>query len=129
MELFIVTKRWFITGTDTEVGKTIASGALLQTAARAGYRCAGYKPVASGADMTPQGIRNEDACHLQACSSVSLTYDEVNPLVFFEPTSPHIVSRVEQQPIDFEVMSRGLAALTEKADWVLVEGAGAGSRH
>lgn len=74
--------------------------------------------------MTTQGIRNEDACHLQACSSVSLTYDEVNPLVFIEPTSPHIVSRVEQQPIDFEVMSRGLAALTEKADWVLVEGAG-----
>lgn len=124
MELFIVTKRWFITGTDTEVGKTIASGALLQTAAREGYRCAGYKPVASGAEMTPQGIRNEDACHLQACSNVSLTYDEVNPLVFIEPTSPHILSRVEQQHIDFEVMSRGLAALTEKADWVLVEGAG-----
>ncbi|MCW2482462.1 dethiobiotin synthase [Candidatus Symbiopectobacterium sp. NZEC135] len=119
-----MTKRWFITGTDTEVGKTIASGALLQAAARAGYRCAGYKPVASGAEMTPQGIRNEDACHLQACSSVSLTYDEVNPLVFIEPTSPHIVSRVEQRPIDFEVMSRGLVALTEKADWVLVEGAG-----
>lgn len=119
-----MTKRWFITGTDTEVGKTIASGALLQAAARAGYRCAGYKPVASGAEITPQGIRNEDACHLQACSSVSLTYDEVNPLVFIEPTSPHIVSEVEQRPIDFEVMSRGLAALTEKADWVLVEGAG-----
>ncbi|MBG6244406.1 dethiobiotin synthase [Candidatus Symbiopectobacterium sp. 'North America'] len=119
-----MSKRWFITGTDTEVGKTIASGALLQAAARAGYRCAGYKPVASGAEMTPQGIRNEDACHLQVRSSVSLTYDEVNPLVFIEPTSPHIVSRVEQQPIDFEVMSRGLAALTEKADWVLVEGAG-----
>ncbi|WP_440867651.1 dethiobiotin synthase [Symbiopectobacterium purcellii] len=119
-----MTKRWFITGTDTEVGKTIASGALLQAAARAGYRCAGYKPVASGAAMTPQGIRNEDACHLQACSSLPLTYDEVNPLVFIEPTSPHIVSRVEQRPIDFAVMSRGLAALTEKADWVLVEGAG-----
>lgn len=119
-----MTKRWFITGTDTEVGKTIASGALLQAAERAGYRCAGYKPVASGATITPQGIRNDDACHLQARSNVPLTYDEVNPLVFIEPTSPHIVSAAEQRPIDFEVMSRGLAALAAKANWVLVEGAG-----
>ncbi|MGK2889415.1 MAG: dethiobiotin synthase [Candidatus Malihini olakiniferum] len=119
-----MTKRLFVTGTDTEVGKTVASGALLQAAEKAGYRCAGYKPVASGAHNTSLGIRNKDAYHLQACSSVPLTYDEVNPLVFVEPTSPHIVSAVEQKPIDFDVMSHGLTKLTAKADWVLVEGAG-----
>mgnify|MGYP004722403271 CR=1 FL=1 len=58
-------KRLFITGTDTEVGKTVASGALLQAAAAAGYRCACYKPVASGCEMTPEGIRNSDALALQ----------------------------------------------------------------
>ncbi|MGK2946906.1 MAG: dethiobiotin synthase [Candidatus Malihini olakiniferum] len=119
-----MTKRLFVTGTDTEVGKTVASGALLQAAKKAGYRCAGYKPVASGAQNTSLGIRNEDACHLQACSSILLTYDEVNPLVFVEPTSPHIVSAVEQKPIDFDVMSHGLTKLTDKADWILIEGAG-----
>lgn len=47
-------KRWFVTGTDTEVGKTVASSALLQAANRAGYRSAGYKPVASGSEMTAE---------------------------------------------------------------------------
>lgn len=119
-----MTKRWFITGTDTEVGKTIASGALLQAAQNAGYRCAGYKPVASGSLQTPEGVRNEDALHLQANSAIPLSYDEVNPLAFVEPTSPHIVSAEEQRPIAFATLSRGLAALETKADWVLVEGAG-----
>ncbi|MFB6422033.1 MAG: dethiobiotin synthase [Candidatus Malihini olakiniferum] len=119
-----MTKRFFITGTDTEIGKTIAIGALLQAAKKAGYRCAGYKPVSSGVQSTSLGMRNEDACYLQARSSVPLTYDEVNPLMFFEPCSPHIVSAAEKKPIDFEMMSRGLTKLTTKADLVLVEGAG-----
>ncbi|MFB6434748.1 MAG: dethiobiotin synthase [Candidatus Malihini olakiniferum] len=119
-----MTKRWFVTGTDTEVGKTVTSGALLQAAEKAGYRCAGYKPVASGAQNSSLGIRNKDACYLQAYSTVPLTYDEVNPFVFVEPTSPHIVSVAEQKPINFDVMSHGLTKLTTKADWVLVEGAG-----
>lgn len=115
---------WFLTGTDTEVGKTVASSALLQAANRAGWRTAGYKPVASGSEMTPQGIRNGDALALQRNSSVALRYEEVNPLVFIEPTSPHIVSADTGQPIEFARLSAGLQTLREKADWVLVEGAG-----
>ncbi|WBF44270.1 dethiobiotin synthase [Serratia rubidaea] len=117
-------KRWFVTGTDTEVGKTIASSALLQAANQAGFRSAGYKPVASGSEMTPQGLRNEDALALQRHSGVALAYDEVNPYTFAEPTSPHIVSADLQQPIEFTVMSSGLRRLEHCADWLLVEGAG-----
>lgn len=117
-------KRWFITGTDTEVGKTVASGALLQAARAAGYRCAGYKPVASGCEMTAQGLRNSDALALQRYSSVPLDYQQVNPLAFLEPTSPHIVSAEEGKPITHLAMSSGLAALEPLADWILVEGAG-----
>ncbi|WP_312081240.1 ATP-dependent dethiobiotin synthetase BioD, partial [Pantoea septica] len=84
--------KWFITGTDTEVGKTVASGALLQAAGAAGYRTAGYKPVASGCDVTPEGARNGDALALQRYSSLALRYEQVNPLAFIEPTAPHIVS-------------------------------------
>lgn len=119
-----MTKRWFVTGTDTEVGKTVASCALLQAARLAGYRTAGYKPVASGSEMTAQGIRNSDALALQRNSSVALRYEQVNPLTFLEPTSPHIVSAETRKPIEFATLSAGLRALEERADWVLVEGAG-----
>jgi len=115
-----VSKRWFVTGTDTEVGKTVASCALLQAAARAGYRTAGYKPVASGSEKTRDGVRNSDALALQRNSSLTLDYGEVNPYVFEEPTSPHLVSRSSGVAIEPAVMSRGLAALEHKADWVQV---------
>ncbi len=117
-------KRWFVTGTDTEVGKTVASSALLQAAVQAGWCAVGYKPVASGCDMTPAGLRNSDALALQKYSALPLEYDEVNPLAFAEPTSPHIVSAESGQPITFSRMSAGLAHLSAKADWVLTEGAG-----
>ncbi|QUG76605.1 ATP-dependent dethiobiotin synthetase BioD [Erwinia sp. E602] len=119
-----MTERWFVTGTDTEVGKTVASCALLQAAASAGYRCAGYKPVASGSVLTSEGIRNEDALALQRHSSVSLPYEWVNPLAFTEPTSPHIVSAEERRPIDFTQLSAGLRRIEQQAEWVLTEGAG-----
>jgi len=119
-----VTERYFVTGTDTEVGKTVASCALLQAANRAGFRTAGYKPVASGSEMTTDGLRNTDALALQRNSGVALKYEDVNPYTFAEPTSPHIVSEDEGRPIDAHALSAGLQALSHKADWVLVEGAG-----
>ncbi|KAB7897863.1 ATP-dependent dethiobiotin synthetase BioD [Rouxiella sp. S1S-2] len=117
-------KRWFITGTDTEVGKTVATCAFLQAAATAGLTAAGYKPVASGSEITEHGPRNSDALALQANSSVPLTYAQVNPCTFIEPTSPHIVSELEGRPIDLKTLSQGLRALEPLADWVVVEGAG-----
>lgn len=116
--------KWFITGTDTEVGKTVASCALLQAAIAAGYNAVGYKPVASGSQMTADGIRNDDALALQRASSLKLPYEAINPFAFIEPTSPHIISTHEQRPIHFSVMSEGLACLAAQSDWVQVEGAG-----
>ena len=115
---------WFITGTDTEVGKTLSSCALLEAAKKAGHRCAAYKPVAAGSEPSDQGLRNEDALLLQAHSGVALGYGEVNPLALAEPTSPHIASQAEGRPIDTVVLSAGLAHLKTRADWILVEGAG-----
>lgn len=117
-------KLYFVTGTDTEVGKTVASLALLQAANREGYRSAGYKPIASGGAMTAQGWRNSDALALQANSSVALSYDEVNPYVFSEPTSPHIISAADGRPIELARLSAGLRYLELRANWLLVEGAG-----
>ena len=119
-----MTERYFVTGTDTEVGKTVASCALLQAASQQGWCTAGYKPVASGSEMTPEGLRNSDALALQRNSSLSLPYDAVNPWTFAEPTSPHIVSAATHMPISPQGMSTGLRYLEEQAQWVLVEGAG-----
>lgn len=115
---------WFVTGTDTEVGKTVVSAALLEAAANIGKVTAGYKPVASGSEWRNGELRNTDALALQSASSISLSYVEVNPYTFEEPTSPHIISADEGKPIAFSVMSTGLRALRKKANWVLVEGAG-----
>ncbi|MFY7120940.1 dethiobiotin synthase [Enterobacter cloacae complex sp. SHL021] len=119
-----MTERYFVTGTDTEVGKTVASSALLKAARLQGKTTAGYKPVASGSEMTAQGLRNTDALALQRNSTLPLDYAAVNPYTFAEPTSPHIISADECRPIAFSVLSDGLRALERQADWVLVEGAG-----
>ena len=106
-----MTKRFFVTGTDTEVGKTVASSALLQAANQLGFNTAGYKPVASGSDLTAQGLRNEDALALQRNSLVALRYEQVNPYTFAEPTSPHIISADEGRPIAATTLSSGLREL------------------
>lgn len=115
---------WFITGTDTDAGKTVATCGLLQAAAQRGWRAAGYKPVASGAEMTAEGLRNRDGLLLQRYSLSGLHYAEINPLTFAEATSPHIVSQAENRPVTAQAMSAGLQHLKTKADWIAVEGAG-----
>ncbi len=115
---------FFITGTDTEVGKTYCTCLLLQAMARAGWRCAGYKPVASGSMHTAAGWRNDDVLALQAAASVALPYDVVNRVTLAEATAPHLAARSEQRPILLNELDEGLAAVQARADWVLVEGAG-----
>ena len=115
---------WFLTGTDTDAGKTVVSCALLQTARNARFRCAGYKPVASGSEMTEEGLRNSDALALWRHTVPPVSYAQINPYTFAEPTSPHIVSELTQTPLEFAVMTDGLHALNQLADWVLTEGAG-----
>jgi len=124
MALSIVTKTYFITGTDTDIGKTLATCALLQAAKRDGRTTLGYKPVASGCIQTNEGLRNTDALALSANSTVRLPYEYINPVAFREATSPHIASRDERRPIDPAVLSAGLATLQARAEWVFVEGAG-----
>ncbi|MXP51043.1 dethiobiotin synthase [Pantoea sp. SoEX] len=114
----------FVTGTDAEVGKTISTSLLLQLANSYGYRTAGYKPIACGCKITPEGIRNNDALILQKYSSLSLNYSQINPLTFIEETSPHIVSIRENNPILFSTLSNGLCELKKIADWIFIEGAG-----
>lgn len=117
-------KTWFMTGTDTEIGKTYATTRLLMALNRANMPANGYKPVASGSEITPLGLRNPDAnAHLTA-SFDTLTYEEVNPYFFAAEEAPHILADELGQPIEFEKMTAGLKALEAKRRITLVEGAG-----
>ena len=84
---------YFITGTDTDVGKTTIAAGLLYAAREAGLSTAAGKPVASGCDNTPEGLRNADALALMAECSIKLSYDEVNPVAFEPAIAPHIAAR------------------------------------
>lgn len=115
----------FVTGTDTDVGKTFISQGILMAATQAGLRCAGYKPVSAGCEMTPDGLRNEDALILQKYSNVNLTYQQVNPIAFADPVAPHLAARKQSTSIGIEQIESGFKELEQTdADFVLVEGAG-----
>lgn len=114
----------FITGTDTGVGKTLVAAALVHLAAAVGRRVVGLKPVASGADRTADGLRNEDALALQAASSVALPYELVNPYCFEPAIAPHLAAAEEGVAIEVPRLLGAFRAATRRADLAIVEGAG-----
>ena len=113
-------KRFFITGTDTAVGKTVVSRALLQALDASGKSVAGYKPVAKGSKETPDGLRNKDALVLQSVSSLVLPYEAVNPIALSEDES----SVAHSCPINYGLLSDGLQRLSGQVEHVVVEGTG-----
>jgi dethiobiotin synthetase len=114
----------FVAGTDTGVGKTVISRALIRGFVREGLRVAGMKPVAAGADYTAAGLRNEDALALAAASNIPAPYDSINPYCLPAPVSPHIAAAEEGVTLDPGVIRGHLETLAALADIVVVEGAG-----
>ncbi|KLN63202.1 MULTISPECIES: dethiobiotin synthase [Vibrio] len=115
---------FFIAGTDTDVGKTVASKAILNALAEKDLKTIGYKPVAAGSDKTEQGFRNSDALYLQEAATVNVAYDDVNPYALELPASPHIAAIRENIDIEYSVLSGKLKLHKQNSDIVLVEGAG-----
>ena len=113
---------YFITGTDTGVGKTLVSQALLYRLRQDHARVAGFKPVASGCEMTPHGLRNSDALALQTASSLPLEYATVNPYTFAPPVAPHLAAEAAGVRIDCARIAAGIDAVA--ADRIVVEGVG-----
>ena len=114
----------YVTGTDTGIGKTVASVALLRALQARGLRATGMKPVASGCTASAEGWRNEDALAQQAASRPSHPYDVHNPSALPESTAPQLAARragVEVSPVTLQAAYARLAA---DADVVVVEGAG-----
>ena len=112
---------WFITGTDTEVGKTFATCALLEVLRRQGQRAIGMKPVAAGTDADG---RNDDVERLIAVSGVTAPRELINPYLFAPPIAPHIAATEAGTAIDIGRIVSAFQTLQSMADAVLVEGVG-----
>ena len=108
---------YFITGTDTNVGKTYVTCLLLEALRREGREAVGFKPVACG-------DRTDAAAILHACHGASLTLDEVNPVFLKAPAAPCVAALLENKPIHVEAITEAFTRLTQRFATVLVEGAG-----
>lgn len=120
-----MSRAFFITGTDTDVGKTTIAAGLLCAARRRGLSTAAAKPLASGCEVTPQGLRNADALALQAECRPVLPYEMINPYAFLPAIAPHVAAREAGVPLSVDSLRRGVQqVLDQGADFTLVEGAG-----
>jgi len=120
-----MTQAFFVTGTDTDIGKTTIAAGLLHAARMAGLSTAAAKPVASGCRQTAEGLRNDDALALLGECSLALRYDEVNPLAFAPAIAPHLAAREAGVLLDVAALQGSVQAILDKrADLCLVEGAG-----
>lgn len=117
---------WFITGTDTGVGKTRVSCALLYALAALGERVAGMKPVASGCQPGADGLRSADALALRAAANanVAVDYTDINPYAFEAATAPHLAAEAGGIEIRVDEICTHYARLAGGADHVVVEGIG-----
>ncbi|MGM0856599.1 MAG: dethiobiotin synthase [Pseudomonadota bacterium] len=117
---------YFVTGTDTDAGKTLATSALLYAARAQSLSTLGLKPVASGSDATPDGLRNRDALALQAQSAPSVSYATVNPWAFEPAIAPHLSASEAGQPLNVSNIVATLDATLAQhpRELTLIEGAG-----
>ena len=115
---------WFITGTDTGVGKTLVSRLLLEAMKRAGHSAAGMKPVASGCHVTVAGLRSDDALELMQASGVAADYADVNPYALATACAPHIAAQEMNVEIRLEKILESFRRLQQKYPRVVVEGVG-----
>jgi dethiobiotin synthetase len=115
---------FFITGTDTGIGKTYVACQLIRHYVAQGYRVVGMKPVAAGCDLVNGQWVNEDVALLTQASNVPAPMHLVNPYCFKDPIAPHIAAEKEGIEIQLDVIQRAYAELSGLADIVVVEGAG-----
>lgn len=115
---------FFVTGTDTGVGKTTVTVQLMQQLVAQGLKVVGMKPVASGCEWIDGRWQNEDVAKLSAASNVQAPLEWVNPYSFDPPIAPHIAAVGAGSEIRLDVIQSAYLSLTEIADVVIVEGAG-----
>ena len=119
-----MTRAYFITGTDTAVGKTLVATALLHKANEAGLRTLGLKPVAAGGAIRDGELVNEDAWQLKELSLIQPTYSDVNPVALREAIAPHIAAHNEGREMHVGALAEHCRNQAEHSEFCVVEGAG-----
>jgi dethiobiotin synthetase len=114
----------FVAGTDTGIGKTFVACALLRALRDDGLRATGMKPVASGCEETPDGLRNGDALALIEASDPKPDYVDCNPFAFREPVAPHLAAAQSGTEITMAPIRAAYGRIGETSDAVVVEGVG-----
>lgn len=117
-------KSFFITGTDTSVGKTLVSAGLLIAAKNRGLTTAALKPVAAGCVVTDAGLRNDDALLLQSVITGDLSYEQINPVALELAIAPHIAAQQAQRSLSVDRLAGFCRGVLNSADFTVVEGAG-----
>ena len=115
---------WFITGTDTGIGKTWCTLALMQYLKNQNLRVAGMKPIATGCYSTKNGLRNSDAEQILELSGLDIPYDWINPYAFAPPIAPHLAAAKIEQVIELENIIKKYQQLATNTDTVVIEGIG-----
>lgn len=114
----------FVTGTDTEVGKTEITLGLIKALRALGWRVSGMKPVASGCGVTPEGLRNGDALRISAATSNQVEYGLINPFAFEPAVAPHLAAAQVGEQISFSIIGDAFQELSDNSDITVVEGVG-----
>ena len=115
---------FFITGTDTDAGKTFASSALIRALVKGGLSVAGLKPMASGFDLVDGQWVNSDVDALTKASNVELPSEQVNRYAFKPAIAPHIAAQQSGVSLDFDLISDDVEFAQSQTDMVVVEGVG-----
>jgi len=114
----------FVTGTDTEIGKSLSASALLHGFVARGWRAAAMKPIAAGATRDGERLRNDDVEQLQAAANVTLPLALTTPYLFEEPAAPHLVAAAAKVKLDLAHIVSCYRQVAAQADLVVVEGVG-----
>ena len=120
----MTTKGYFITGTDTGVGKTEIACALLRAYVTSGFAAVGMKPIAAGARSVRGSLHNDDVERIRAAGNVRVARRVINPYLFAPPIAPHLAAERIGGRIDLALIARAYRSLARGADIVIVEGAG-----
>lgn len=120
-----MSKALFITGTGTDVGKTYITGLIIKKLAECGKNPGYYKAAMSGNKRRPDGsLIPGDALFVQQCSGISQSLEEMCPYVYENAVSPHLASRIEGNPVDMDTVKQGFYSVSEKYEYITVEGSG-----
>lgn len=119
-----MTRGYFVTGTDTGIGKTTFAVALIHALRQRGLKVAAMKPVAAGGDLIAGKCVNEDVLALSQAADIQVDLSIINPYAFAPPIAPHIAAAQAGKTIDLPHIVSAYTALAAQADVVVVEGAG-----